>query len=157
MGAPNRVQAGVPTGGQFAPSAHAEADVHLAETQPEVRDTPGLADAHAAVRRRVSADLARAERISAQLTVERVAAHHPDAASVHLATGDQDGQRFLYVSEVRDADGQAITLSREVEDELNGFADDFDPRSSSVTIYDDADNLDVLLVARTYLREGDLS
>jgi hypothetical protein len=138
-----------------ASSANVDADPAASATEAPTRDTPGLADSHRVARDRAAAERNRAERIAAQLLAERATAHHPDAATVHLALGDQDMRRFLYVESVRDSAGNEIRISDELADELNDFAGDLDPVHSGVTVYDD-ESLDVLDVRNNHLREGDI-
>lgn len=101
----SRVSAGVPTGGQFAPTGHAESDVSLGSSGAP-------ADWKTASHSRFEA-----ERV-ADLTLIRhmargIREQHPDAAFLEMDVSDQ-GSDSMWAVAVLDADGQNLAEADDI-------------------------------------------
>ncbi len=125
MSTPNRVPAGTPTAGQFAPDQHSDAGLALAvsrATETEVLSHQ-LDDCY---NQRDDVN-ARISQISAKLLATQVTAKHPNAATVVLDATMSDSGDDADVREVVDAEGTVLlsALGADTTDEEYGDLDDW--------------------------------
>lgn len=115
----NRRPAGTTNGGQFAPGTHAEADVDLDGSDPDVRSldrvrqTTLLERAHDVAASDLTDARRRLELCSASLLSRKVLEAWPDAAYVELDVDSFDNRVQLGLYELRDVEGSRIDTDDE--------------------------------------------
>ena len=134
----NRVDSGIPTGGQFAENNRDEASVSLAMQIP----TPAY-DAFAAASKTVWAATQRRQNLAYAAIREAALAEFPDAVTAVFGWSDDWESPGLRFNHLLDSDGNEIDDSEEIQD-LNDCAaafDDFDTvRKASSFDRDESDD-----------------
>lgn len=123
----------MPTGGQFAPSAHAEADIELAARGSVPADIAAALKSAAASR---AAAQEHEERTAMKAAAAYVRSIHPDADRIILKQfGDDNGYEMTHfrVDEIVDDDGREIATGDDEDlDEIIGSLTDDDSGDSIV-------------------------
>lgn len=146
MTSQSRVQSGIPSGGEFAPSAKPSSGLSLADQPARIELTPGLADAIADASKAAETANARKQALLVRGAAETVRRDYPGAATLVMDLRSGDYGDYYWPSHLRGADGRMIAGDVRGNDGLNECVVGLDTEGGSAE-YDIDDDVYLLDIA----------